>query len=88
MFVEEDASRAIAFSSASGHLSNGVLTLDFSNGNEVTISNVSSGGLTALNQSNQLVSAMASYSSGVVGVSPTLQAQTGNELPLFSPSQH
>jgi trimeric autotransporter adhesin len=70
-FVQEDASGAIWFSSASFTIRNGVVTLGFSDGNKVVISDVRSSSLpnSGDTQTSQLVSAMASYSAEALGIS-------------------
>lgn len=84
-YVEEDASGAIWFTSASFSIANGVVTLGFSDGNKVVISDVRSSAGTSLeanNQVGQLVSAMASYSSAPGGTAsvPVTLASTESLL--------
>ncbi|MFP3556548.1 hypothetical protein SB861_38405 [Paraburkholderia sp. SIMBA_049] len=67
-----------------------VLCIGFGDGDIVTISNVKSGpsaGLTAANeQVNQLVAAMAVYSTDSASVSSPLLAQMPTESPVFAPA--
>ena len=94
--VEEEAGGAISVYSGTGSynfsINNGLVTLGFSNGNTVQISDIrftsQGSGTVADNQVSQLVSAMASYSSGASGVSSTLMAQTPADTSLFASSHH
>lgn len=91
-YVLEDANGAISFSAAKMTVASGLFALAFADGNTVQISGLVSGtngsAITATNQANQLVSAMASFSAGSGGVSSTFTAQTSNESQLFASAQH
>lgn len=73
-------------------LNNGVATLGFTDGTNITISGVrSSTGESTLSpgtQVNQLVSAMASYAAAPGGVSSSLTAQTPAVSALFASAHH
>lgn len=90
VYVEEAANGQIWYSTDVNYsfsLKNGVATLTFDNNNKVVISDVKSGpgdSLMATSQTNQLVSAMASYAAAPGGVSSTLAAQTAAAPSLFA----
>ncbi|WP_227245724.1 hypothetical protein [Paraburkholderia caribensis] len=87
-YVEERADGSIWSSSASVNIKGGVVTLGFGDGNKVVISGSKSGLLTDT-QVNQLVSAMASYTTGSDGVSSSSTAQAPVDLSqLFASSHH
>ncbi|MHB9839403.1 hypothetical protein Q8F57_031755 [Paraburkholderia terrae] len=87
-WVEEYADGTIACLASSVNLNDGAVTLGLGDGNIVTISNVRAGpgaGLTAANgQVNQLVAAMAVYSTDSASVSSPLLAQMPTESPVFA----
>jgi trimeric autotransporter adhesin len=90
-FVQEDASGAIWFSSASFSIHNGVVTLGFSDGNQVVFSNVRSSsdpGVGADSQLNQLVSAMASYSTDAGGASSVFMSHLPSDSSMLLASAH
>lgn len=86
-FLKEDASGNISMNASSFAIKNGNAIIGLGNGNVVTIANVKAGlggELTAVNQANQLVSAMASYSGNGAGLTSTPTIQAPSEATLFA----
>jgi trimeric autotransporter adhesin len=90
--IVEDATGAIYYyGSFSFSIRNGVVTLGFGDGNKVVVNNVrSSSGpeLLADNSTNQLVSAMASYSNEPAAVSSTFTSDAGAGSSSLFASSH
>jgi trimeric autotransporter adhesin len=89
-YVQEDANGAIWFSSASFSIHDGVVTLGFSDGNKVVFSNVRSSsnpGVGAESSLNQLVAAMASYTTDG-GASSVVMSHLPSDSSMLLASAH